>query len=744
MVAEIIVDIAHSDLDRVFDYHIPTDYESRVIPGMRVLAPFGAGNRPLEGYVLSIKEQSNINQPLKSIYRTLEDFSALLPHQLKLAQWMRQEYYCTTAEALRLMLPAQMRGQRVHERVLKTVSLVLDEEGCSLAIERAQGKAPKQAMLLEILRDGPVKECELDKMIKGASSAVAAMLKKGWVKIGYEEELRTPYNSIKQETEKEIQLTPEQERAIGTVKQAIDSGKGNFLLHGVTGSGKTEIYLRAIQHCIDNGKQAIVLVPEIALTPQMVGRFRARFGSRIAVLHSRLSSGERFDEWRRIRTGAVDAAIGARSAIFAPFENTGLIVLDEEHEHTYRSESHPCYSAHEVARQICRDQRAVMVLGSATPSVETYYKCTQGGYTLLELPLRIGGGPLPGALVVDMRKELLSGNRTIFSAPLYKAIRECLDKKEQMMLFINRRGYSSFVMCRGCGHVLMCEQCDVSLTWHKTGELLKCHYCQNSQPMPHACPKCGKPYLKQFGIGTQQVEEQVKLHFPDGRVLRMDMDTTQGKDAHEKILSAFGEYKADILIGTQMIAKGLHFPRVTLIGVMAADTALYLPDYRGAERTFQLITQVAGRAGREELKGNVVVQTYSPRHFAIECASRHDYLSFYNQELLNRKIAQFPPFALFARFVFQGEDAKELKANCEAFFKDVKDVLNVHQEKVLLATCAPAPIARIKGAYRYQVLIKLRQDGNTKSILDTLHELLDKQGELKYRCSMEINPGNMF
>ncbi len=743
MVAEIIVDIAHSELDRVFDYHIPGEYESRIYPGMRVLVPFGAGNKPLEGYVLSTKAMSAYSQ-LKSVYRPLEDFSALLPQQLRLAEWMKQEYYCTTAEALRLMLPAQMRGQRVHERVLKTVSLALDPDAVSTMIESVLNKAPRQAQILEILRDGPVKECQLEKMIKGASSAVSVMLKKGWVKVDYEEEFRTPYHAIKPEPQKDIQLTAEQDRAINTIHNAIDDGAGSFLLHGVTGSGKTEIYLRAIQHCIRKGKQAIVLVPEIALTPQMVGRFRARFGSRIAVLHSRLSAGERFDEWRRIRTGGVDVAIGARSAVFAPFENTGLIVIDEEHEHTYRSESHPAYSAHEAAGQICRDQKAVLVLGSATPSVETYYKCAQGDYTLLELPLRIGGGAMPGALIVDMRRELLSGNRTIFSAPLYKAMRECLDKKEQMMLFINRRGYSSFVMCRGCGHVLMCGQCDVSLTWHKTGEMLKCHYCQDSQPMPHACPKCGKPYLKQFGIGTQQVEEQVKLHFPDGRVLRMDMDTTQGKDSHEHILSAFGEYKADILIGTQMIAKGLHFPRVTLIGVMAADTALYLPDYRGAERTFQLITQVAGRAGREELQGNVVVQTYSPRHFAIECASRHDYLSFYNQELMNRKIAQFPPFALFARFVFQGENAKELKTECEAFYGDVQAILNRHPEMVLLSACAPAPIARIKGVSRYQVLVKLRQDSTTKGILDQLHGLLDKRGELKYRCSMEINPGSMF
>ncbi|MDP2891573.1 MAG: primosomal protein N' [Bacillota bacterium] len=750
-VAQVIVDIAHSDLDRVFDYAIPEEYKEGIIPGSRVLVPFGAGNRPTEGYVLALQDKSCIpDSRLKQLYRPLESFPALTPAQLILSEWMKKEYYCTTAEALRLMLPAQMRGQRVAERVLKTVAIAIegadleDALRCLAPLEAEKSKAPRQLQVLEMLRGGPIRHCELERMVPGASSAVSAMLRKGWVKIGYEQSRRTPYASIGIQKGPEYILTPDQEKAVEELKASVREGRGSYLLHGVTGSGKTEVYLRAISECIRTGKTAIVLVPEISLTPQMVGRFRERFGQKIAVLHSRLSAGERFDEWKRIRLGEVDVVIGARSAVFAPLKKPGLIVIDEEHEHAYCSETHPNYSAHAVAKARCSSEGAALLLGSATPSVETYYACLQGEYKLLELPLRIGGGEMPQALVVDMRMELLSGNRTIFSAPLFNAIRTCLDKKEQMMLFINRRGYSNFVLCRGCGHVLMCDQCDVSLTYHKVGGALMCHYCQNRSEIPPVCPKCGKPYLKQFGIGTQQVEEQVKKYFPTARVLRMDMDTTKGKDSHHNILKAFGGYEADVLIGTQMIAKGLHFPRVTLIGVMAADTALYLPDYRGAERTFQLITQVAGRAGREELRGNVVVQTYSPRHFAIECASRHDYSSFYKQELLNRKIAQFPPFALFVRYIFHGEDPAALKKQCEDFFSEVRMILEENPGDVLLAACTPAPISRIKGVSRHQVLLKLRRNEQTKAVLDALQALLQNHPELKMACALEINPGNMI
>lgn len=762
MTAEIIVDITHSNVDRIFEYGVPEGMEIR--PGSRVLVPFGGGNRTTEGFVVGLRESASFSGTLKSILKKLEDYPALTEEQLALAFWMRERYGCLLIDALCQMIPAQMRGLRVREKTVRTVSIDLDAEGIALAessliSKTGACKAPIQRDVLRLLAsaDAPVSAADVEALVPGGANALPAMEKKGWITFGTAGVRRDPLAGLKSVKERP-KMTVDQANAVDAVDRALEKRKTGplgpdraFLLKGVTGSGKTEVYMRCIERCIALGLTAIVLVPEISLTPQTVARFRGRFGGVIAVLHSRLSAGERFDEWKRIRSGAAKVVVGARSAVFAPVENLGLIVIDEEHESSYQSEKTPKYSACDVAKKRCALTGASLLLGSATPSLESYFLAKRGDYTIIGLKNRINGKPMPPVTVVDMRKELEAGNRTIFSDALYSAIRACLAKGEQAMLLQNRRGYSTFVSCRGCGHVMKCQRCDVSLTYHKNDETLRCHYCGERIAVPPVCPECKRPYLKYFGQGTQQVEEAVKKAFPMARVLRMDRDTTVKKGSHLAILNAFANREADILIGTQMIAKGLDFPNVTLVGVVAADATLFMSDYRSAERAFSLITQVAGRAGRDESDGTAIVQTYSPGHPSIRFAAAHDYEGFYEYEIEKRQKCQYPPFADFVRVLFTGPDYRVVKSACEAFAESAKSLIQRELSKepeeensLVYLRAMPAPIGFIKEEFRFQVLAKLLRTPGAERAVALLGVFCRDYEAKGCLLSMEANPQNML
>ena len=750
-----MIDIAHANVDRLFTYEIPAGME--LSPGHRVLAPFGAGNKPVEGFVLEITqtfEEEGVR--LKSVIKALEPYTALTGEQIALAYWIRDSYHCLLVDALRLMIPAQLRGGRVKEKRMSTVTLApgMDAAEALASLKKKDGtsRAPIQSEILELLSSAkaPMSTADIAAFVPGASGAIAALVKKGLLAQEGYVTFRDPFGKGKISPSAPMEMTSAQKNSLTGICDMMGKRAGTCLLHGVTGSGKTEVYMQAIACAIAEGGRAIVLVPEISLTPQAMDRFRSRFGERVAVLHSRLSPGERYDEWRRIRQGRVDVVIGARSAVFAPLENIRLIVVDEEHEPSYHSEITPRYGAAEVAARRAALTGVVLVLGSATPSVATYRRAKAGRYTLLELPERINESPMPEVKVVDMRREFLSGNNGIFSAALYEELSHCIASGEQAILFINRRGYSTFVSCRGCGYVMKCPDCDVSMTYHKIENAMKCHYCGRVARIPEKCPQCGKPYLKYFGVGTQQVEEQLIKSFPGVRALRMDLDTTRTKNAHYEIFSSFSGGDAQVLIGTQMIAKGLDIPNVTLVGVIAADSTLHIPDYRSAERTFQLITQVAGRAGRADKPGKVVIQSYTPEHPVIEYASRHDYKGFYEYEIAVRRAALFPPFSLFARVLFTGEDEDALYRMSEDFTAGLREALSdaltkqgADPRELLFIFASPAPIRRKQGQYRYQTLLKLARTKHTAAAVRVLYAYYDEKRPNEAQ-GVEINPQDMF
>ncbi len=752
MYARVLIDIAHTEIDRLFTYRIPEGMEAA--PGMHVLAPFGRGNAPKEGFVIEVTDAADGPGPFKALLRALEPYPVLLGEQIELARWMQRSYNCLLVDALRLMIPAQMRGGRVHEKVTRTVALAprLDVPAALKSLCAADGRprAPKQYEVLSRLAGSGVEMAmsDLAVLVPGAAAAVAALARRGYVVEAGRVTFRRPPDAAVEPPAPPPALTGAQSRAVAAVAEAMEGDGGTFLLHGVTGSGKTEVYLRCIEQCLRLGKQAIVLVPEIALTPQTVGRFRARFSDGIAVLHSRLSAGERFDEWRRIRLGAARVAVGARSAVFAPFDNLGLIVVDEEHEGSYQSESAPRYHAVEVAQRRAQAAGAPLLLGSATPSLLSYFRACSGRYRLLELPERVMRRPLPAVEVVDMREEFLSGNNGIFSGRLVSLLGECLETGRQAMLFMNRRGYSTFVSCRACGSVVQCPNCDVSMTYHKADQRLRCHFCGASAPVPARCPVCGKPFIKYFGIGTEQVEEQLHALFPGARALRMDTDTMRGRDAHARLLEAFAAGEAQVLIGTQMIAKGHDFPNVTLVGVVAADATLCIPDYRSAERAFQLLTQVSGRAGRDEAPGRVVVQTYQPGHPVIRFARAHDYRGFYQYEMLERRKALLPPYSLFVRILFSGRDEAALEAAGERYGRELeRELLALLGEEgaqdLLLLVPSPAPIRKKQGAYRYQVLVKLLRTKRTAAAIRLIYAFAAAHRSELF-AQLEVNPQDMF
>ncbi len=536
-----------------------------------------------------------------------------------------------------------------------------------------------------------------------------------------------------------------QKQAIEEITALINKGRpAEVLIHGVTGSGKTEVYLQLISRALDQGKQAIALVPEISLTPQMIQRFVGRFGQEVAILHSRLSDGERSNQWYKIKQGMVKVVVGARSAIFAPFEKLGLIIIDEEHEHTYKSEKTPKYHAREVALKRCEFENCVLVLGSATPSVETYHKALDGKIDFIELPERANSNKLPNVEIVDMRRELEAGNKSIFSRSLYKAIKENLEYSNQTILFLNKRGYSSFILCRNCGYVPRCRYCNISLTYHLHGNRLVCHYCGYTRANYKTCPSCSSEYIRHFGVGTQKLEEEVNKYFPDASVLRMDLDTTSRKNSHEQILKKFRDENVNILIGTQMIAKGHDFPNVTLVGVISADLMLNMEDFRSTEKTFQLLTQVAGRAGRAKKEGKVVIQTYEVDNFSILTAKDHDYVKFYNQEIILRKELNYPPFCDIVSVLVTGEDEVKVKEVSGEVESTIRRELNGYEDGLLILNAVPAPISRIKNRFRWRIIIKCSMNDELREKLNVMFQQESKRVEKWCNIGVDVNPLSML
>lgn len=750
MVAQVIVDVIHSNVAKPFSYRVPQGMDLAV--GTRVSVPLG--RRQVDGLVVELMGEEALGaevplEKLKPIRAALEDFPAVPPELVALAEEMALAAHCPLAETLRLMLPAALRAGRIQVKTEAFAQLLPGVDAQQEA--QAQRRAPKRATLLRLLADGePHALKDLAELVKDPREALGRLEKDGLVRLWEQETYRSPYEALQARDGGAPALTAEQGEALEGMLPDLEKGRGAFLLHGVTGSGKTEVYLALVRRVLEMDKSAIVLVPEIALTPQMVNWFRGRFGPRTAVLHSRLTDGQRYDEWRRIRKGEARVVIGARSAIFAPVRSLGLVVVDEEHEQTYLSDRHPRYDARQVAHSRASREGATLVLSSATPSILSFARARRGDYALVEMPSRVLGRPLPTVTVVDMRRELAAGNRSLFSLPLMEKLRQCLGEGYQAMLFLNRRGYNTFVSCRSCGYVVKCDACDISMTLHQVqdsekGEM-RCHLCGAVKPPPQACPACGSPYIRYFGSGTQRVEEELKKLIPGVKALRMDIDTTKEREAHATILEAFRQGRAQVLVGTQMIAKGLDFPRVTLVGVVAADMTLHLPDYRAQERTFQLITQVAGRAGRAEDPGEVVVQTYQPEHPCIVASAAQDYRGFFTQEFERRRKGLYPPFTMLARLLVESPGEERAKEMAERLYEAMQAYLLSHpaqKKRVLLCRLDEAPVKKIRGQFRYHVLLKLFEHPDAGPVLALLAQLAALEGE-GCRVYGEVNPTTLM
>ncbi|MGV3487804.1 MAG: primosomal protein N' [Tuberibacillus sp.] len=801
MIAEVIVDLAVNQTDKPFDYTVPESMSEIIEKGSRVVVPFGPRKllgyvvgfketsdfkklRPLESL---IDETPALTPELLELGKWLADetlcfqisaFQAMLPAALKAdyKKWvraaqtdaLRSEYPELTSifgdgktvewSVLQKKFPNELSriSKAIKKGILET-KIQVDDKGSVVthkvmtpAVPKEElhrylekvSRAPKQQAIIRYflqLPDGEEKAVqEIISELQVGRSAVKALVDKGIFEESDKEVYRDPYHGVA-ETSASLSLTDEQQTVITPILHDIRHHAHRVhLCHGVTGSGKTEIYLQSIEEVLAKGQEAIVLVPEISLTPQMVTRFKSRFGARVAVLHSGLSRGEKYDEWRKIHRGEVSVVVGARSAIFAPFSNLGIIIIDEEHESSYKQEETPRYHARDVAVFRGQFHRCPVVLGSATPALESYARAQKGVYVLSTLKERVNKQAMPVAEIVDMREELRSGNHSMFSGVLLDKLRERLDANQQSVLFLNRRGYSTFVLCRDCGNVLQCPHCDISLTYHRNSQQMKCHYCGYDERVPDACPKCNSPYIRFFGSGTQKVEEALTKLLPEARIIRMDVDTTQRKGSHEKLLKTFGEGKADILLGTQMIAKGLDFPKVTLVGVLAADTSLRLPDFRAAEKTFQLLTQVSGRAGRHELKGEVIIQTYAPEHYSITLAATHDYLSFYEREMMDRKRHAYPPFYYITLINVTHESFARAQAVTDEVARYLKKRLS--NQAVILGPVAPT-IAKVKDRYRSQCMIKYKNEPELKKALKTIvdhyQKAYSKEG---LTLSVDVNP----
>lgn len=729
--AEVIINSEALEIDRPFTYKVPEEFNNEIKIGQIVKVPFGKGNKTSEGFILNLKNDDNIKFKTKNIAAILVKDPVIDEDDINLIEFLREKTLCKYIDAFRLLIPVGiMKGAKAKKKkviVLKNEDLsnIKNPDGYKKIVgffKTNSGKYTKS----ELINDHSISQYKLNKLIENEVLSI-------------EEESVFRYNDRVYNKDSAKTLTIEQENII---REYINSDDTMFLLKGVTGSGKTEVYMKLVERVLLEGKSAIILVPEIALTPQMIERFKGRFGVNVALFHSKLSDGERFDEWFRVKEGKAKVIVGARSAIFLPAKNLGLIIIDEEHENTYKSEQNPKYQTKEVAEYLSELKGCKVILGSATPSIETYYRALTGEMKLLELNSRVDNKPMPPMKVIDMRNELKGGNKSLFSRELFIAIQERLKRKEQIILFLNRRGFSTFVSCRSCGYVFKCDECDISMTYHKNG-LLICHYCGKTKREPRECPKCHSKYVKFFGAGTQRVEEEVKKYFNNVRILRMDVDTTRDKHSYERIYNTFKNGEADILIGTQMVSKGLDFKNVTLVGILAADMSINIPDYRAAERTFQIITQVAGRAGRGDKQGEVLIQTYTPQHYSLQYAVNYDYEGFYEKEFTVRAMMKYPPFGKL--LLINGTSKKEelLKNFMHKITMMIKPLVESCLDIEILGPI-PCMISKVKENYRWQIVIKGEFDSYfSKNIKEILYDE-NKNVYNDIRISMDINPNNLF
>lgn len=749
MFADIIVDISHEKLDKVFQYKIPDMLMGKLKAGMPVLIPFGKGNRVISGYVVDIKESADFEESrIKEIIDIPKKSMSIEETLINLAWFIKENYGSTMNQALKTVIPVKTE---INQKINRKISLVAEEDKISQYKSVFEKKrAVGRLRFLELLSEK--KEVDYDTAIKNYNISrenIKYFEENGLIKISSNVIYRNPVN-IKETQAYSIVLNDEQRRISEDIKSSFDEkdiSKRIHLIFGVTGSGKTEIYLDIIEETIKRGKQVIVLIPEIALTYQTVSRFYQKFGDRVSVINSKMSAGERFDQFTRARNGEIDIMIGPRSAVFTPFERLGLVVIDEEQEAAYKSEQVPKYHARETAIYRCSNCNGTVVMGSATPSIESYYKAQKGEYMLHTLEKRAKNAMLPKVHIVDLREELDKGNRGIFSEKLHELIVDRLNKKEQIMLFINRRGYGGFVSCRKCGEVMKCPHCDVGLTYHKASERLVCHYCNYEVAKPEKCPKCNSKYIAAFGTGTQKVEDLVKRQYPMAKVLRMDMDTTVRKNSHENIISTFAENEADILVGTQMIVKGHDFKNVTLVGVIAADLSLYSGDYRAGERTFQLLTQAAGRAGRDEKEGEVVIQTYAPDNYAVVSAAEQNYEEFYNNEMMYRKLMEYPPESNLMAVLLTAESKEELDGaaiSIKEFFEGHKKDINRCYDNIKVLGPVDAAISKINDMYRKVVYVKSKDICNIIDVKNDLDDYINKHKDFKsISVQYDINPMNV-
>jgi primosomal protein N' (replication factor Y) (superfamily II helicase) len=796
-VASVIVDVPAKQTDRAFDYKIPDSLIGAIKPGMRVIVPFGP--RKIQGFVIGLKDSSDFGK-LKELIEPMDLTPVLNTELLSLGNWLTSHTLSYKISAFQAMLPAALKAKytkrirpaagleigslpdtvqqafgsreevpwedaskegllpllqkeadkgnleviyevkaKVRKKKLKHIIPAAPEKLISFKEDLpVQASRQKEVIDYFIDNNGPVEMRGLLPALGVSASTIKGLVQKGILAEKEMEVYRDPYEDRSFEATSPLTLTAEQDAAIRPILSSINENEHHvFLLYGVTGSGKTEVYLQSIQRVLEQGREAIVLVPEISLTPQMVTRFKGRFGNQVAVLHSGLSAGEKYDEWRKIQRKEVKVVVGARSAVFAPFENLGIIIIDEEHENSYKQEENPRYHARDAAIERAKYHSCPVVLGSATPSLETFARAQKGVYEKLELTKRMNSQPLPKVEIVDMREELREGNRSMFSRQLLDKLKDRLEKKEQTVLFLNKRGHSSFVMCRDCGYVVNCPNCDISLTYHQYSRQMKCHYCGHEDHVPPVCPECGSEHIRYFGTGTQKVEEELGKILPEARVVRMDVDTTSRKGSHERLLNEFQEGHADILLGTQMIAKGLDFPNITLVGVLSADTMLHLPDFRASEKTFQLLTQVSGRAGRHELEGEVVIQTYTPEHYSIELAGEQDFESFYRTEMMVRKMHQYPPFYYISLITVSHEDLMKAVSVTEKITQFAAARLS--PEANILGPVA-SPIPRINNRYRYQCLIKYKREPGLEKVLKSVLDHYQQEISAGLQISVDLNP----
>lgn len=720
MIAKILVEINNINVDKTFDYIVPFEYIENIKIGMRVKVPFAS--RELEGFVLDLVNSADDNYELKEIISIVDEKPILNNELLHLGQFMSKKYFSTLISCYQTMLPKALKAQNkttINKKMIKYVEL------CSNSFPKLK---PNQEKIVEYLRiNGKVKKEEVNKI---SVSGVNTLIKNGIIIESLIEEYRLVTKDINKEKET-FKLTVEQQEAKNKILSQTQSSV--FLLHGVTGSGKTVVYMEIVEEMLNRGKDSIFLVPEISLTPQMVYHFKSRFGDEVAVLHSRLSEGEKYDEYRKIVEGKVHIVVGARSAVFAPFKNLGAIIIDEEHTTSYKQDNNPKYSAIEIAIERAKNNNAIVILGSATPSLETYARSIKGLYTLVELKHRVNTNNLPLVEIVDMSKEKHRGS--IFSSRLITEVNKRLEEHEQIILLLNRRGYSSFITCSNCGYTAKCPHCDITLTYHKTSNTLRCHYCGYADKMNDICPSCGEKAIKTLGTGTEKVEEEIKKVF-NARVVRMDLDTTSKKGSHEKIITAFKNHEYDILLGTQMIAKGLDFSNVTLVGVINADTSLMIPNYRSNEYTFQLLMQTAGRSGRGEKNGSVIIQTFNPEHYAITLASKHDYIDFFKQEMEVRRKLSYPPYYYLIYIKVIGKDYNKISIESNKIASILTRELK--NSKILgPTTCS---VFKLNGLFRFGIIIKYKKEEKMEEVLQSL--VNHYKGNQTVKVDIDVNPNN--